>query len=101
MRRSRARWLSLVCSARADACDPAAPVCAIGDITSNEPSEGAGNGDSGPDWEITGPLTANLRAERRTVSGRAYTLHVSCTDETGNRSPAAAIVTVPHDEGNE
>ncbi|HEX4469531.1 MAG TPA: hypothetical protein VH080_08345, partial [Gemmatimonadaceae bacterium] len=46
-----------------DNCDPN-PICAIGSITSNEPPNGGGSGNTSPDFQITGPLTANLRAER-------------------------------------
>lgn len=41
-----------------DNCDPS-PVVRITHITSNEPQNA-----SAPDWEITGPQSVNLRAER-------------------------------------
>ena len=37
--------------------------CRIVSVTSNEPVEGLGDGDTSPDWVITGNLT-DLRAER-------------------------------------
>ena len=59
-----------------DSCDPT-PVCELTAVTSNEPENGTGDGDTSPDWEITGPLTVNLRAERAgSGSGRVYTLTV-------------------------
>ncbi len=48
------------------------------------------------DWEVTGPLSANLRAERNTQGkGRFYTITVRCMDEAGNESYSVAYVFVP------
>ena len=72
------------------------PTCRIISVTSSEPSDGSGDGHAAPDWEITGPLTANLRAERSgSGSGRRYTITVECTDSAGNSATASVIVTVP------
>ena len=46
-----------------DICDEN-PTCRIISVTSNEPDNGVGDGNTEPDWEITGALTLNLRAER-------------------------------------
>jgi hypothetical protein len=82
-----------------DICDPA-PVCNIVDITSNEPIDGLGDGDTAPDWEITSDLTVNLRAERAGVgTARVYTIYIECTDASGNTAAATVEVTVPHDLG--
>src|SRR5262249_23164047 len=57
-----------------DNCD-AVPVCKITTISSNEPESGIDNSDLAPDWQITGDLSANLRAERSGAgSGRVYTI---------------------------
>src|SRR5262249_3785696 len=81
-----------------DKCD-AAPVCKITTISSNEPIDGLGDGDTAPDWQITGNLTANLRAERSgTGTGRVYTLTVQCTDHANNSATATTTVQVPHDQ---
>jgi hypothetical protein len=49
------------------------------------------------DWEITGDLTLNLRAERSgRGGGRVYTITIECVDDSGNTSTALAQVTVPH-----
>jgi hypothetical protein len=81
-----------------DICDPA-PVCKIVSVSSNEPVDGLGDGDTAPDWEITGNLTVNLRAERAGEgSGRVYTNTVACTDASGNSSTQTVAVTVPHDQ---
>ena len=78
-----------------DNCDPA-PVCRIATVTSNEPVNGLGDGDTAPDWVITGDLTLDLRAERAGNGvGRIYTITISCADASGNASEAAALVTVP------
>lgn len=48
------------------------------------------------DWEVTGPLTANLRAERSTQGkGRFYTITVRCMDEAGNAALGVTTVFVP------
>jgi hypothetical protein len=83
-----------------DVCH-ATPACQIVSVTSNEPENALGDGNTAPDWRITGPLTVELRAERSgTGSGRIYTITVQCTDASGNTSALRdVIVTVPHDQG--
>ncbi|UCH97900.1 MAG: hypothetical protein JSV88_13885 [Candidatus Aminicenantes bacterium] len=77
-----------------DNCDDA-PHCQVIAVSSNEPVNGLGDGDTDPDWEITGDLTVNLRAERSgTGSGRIYTITVMCTDISGNNSTETVNVTV-------
>jgi hypothetical protein len=82
-----------------DNCDPI-PTCEIITISSNEPANGLGDGNTDPDWEVTGSLAANLRAERSGRGGdRVYTLAVSCIDACGNRSTEEEIqVVVPHNQ---
>jgi hypothetical protein len=78
-----------------DICD-ATPACRIVSVRSNEPVNGLGDGDTAPDWAITGLLTADLRSERSgTGNGRMYTLTVQCTDDSGNSSTRDVVVTVP------
>ena len=80
-----------------DICDPSAS-CQISAITSDEPVNGGGDGNTSPDWVITGPLTAHLRAERSGQGdGRVYTLTVACEDGSGNESTGQVGVLVPHD----
>jgi hypothetical protein len=70
--------------------------CRIVSVASNEAVDGTGDGDTGPDWEITGPLTLKLRGERSAQgSGRVYTITVECLDAAGNRSTSTVTVTVP------
>jgi hypothetical protein len=81
-----------------DICD-AAPSCQIVSVSSNEPENGLGDGDTAPDWNITGNLRLNLRAERSgTGSGRFYTVTVRCTDASGNSATKNVNVTVPHNK---
>lgn len=81
-----------------DTCDPN-PVCTLIGITSSEPPTGGGSGNTSPDFAITGPLSAKLRAERDgTGPGRTYTLTVQCTDHSGNSSMANTAVFVPHNQ---
>jgi hypothetical protein len=81
-----------------DICDPA-PACRISSVSSNEPVNGLGDGDTAPDWVIMGNLTLNLRAERSgTGGGRIYAISVTCTDASGNSRVGTTKVTVPHNQ---
>jgi hypothetical protein len=81
-----------------DLCD-ATPSCRIVSVASNEPVNETGDGNTPVDWEITGALTVNLRAERAgNGSGRVYTITIECTDHSGNASTTDVRVTVPHDQ---
>jgi hypothetical protein len=65
-------------------------------VTSTDPINGTGDGDQSPDWEITGPLTLNLRAERASSgTGRTYNITVRCTDSSGNTTDGTVTVSVP------
>jgi hypothetical protein len=82
-----------------DICD-ADPVSRIISVTSNEPVNDIGDGNTEPDWEITGDLTVDLRAERAgPLTSRIYTITVECTDFSGNTTTSTVTVTVPHDQG--
>lgn len=88
-----------VTAATLDNCS-AAPVCTITSVTSNEPDNGLGDGDTANDIVVTGDLTVNLRAERSgTGTGRVYTVNGQCADTAGNSAPWNTAVTVPHDKG--
>jgi hypothetical protein len=83
-----------------DICD-AAVDCQIVSVTSNEPINGLGDGNTEPDFIITGDLTVDLRAEASGLgSGRVYTITVQCTDDSGNSATREVNVTVPHDQGH-
>ncbi|HEX3531959.1 MAG TPA: HYR domain-containing protein [Thermoanaerobaculia bacterium] len=78
-----------------DAVDPA-PVSSIVAVTSNQPINGPGDGNTAPDWEITGPLTLNLRAEHAGGADRLYTIEVVTTDFSGNSTTSTVVVSVAH-----
>jgi hypothetical protein len=82
----------------ADGCGPDfASSCSIIDVTSNEPLNDIGDGNTDGDYEITGPLTVDLRAERAgPLKGRMYTITVECVDDAGNTSTRTAGVNTPH-----
>lgn len=78
-----------------DDVDPA-PVAKIISVTSSEPDNGLGDGDTANDIRITGPLTVELRAERAGKgSGRTYTITVEVKDASGNAATKTATVIVP------
>jgi hypothetical protein len=78
-----------------DAVD-AVPVSTIVTVTSNQPINGPGDGNTASDWEITGPLTLNLRAERADGSDRLYSIEVVTTDFSGNSTTSTVVVSVAH-----
>lgn len=68
----------------------------IAGVRSNEPENGTGDGDSGPDWEIVDATHVRLRAERAaTGTGRIYTIVIEAADARGNRSTREVAVRVP------
>ena len=74
--------------------------CQITSVTSSEPDNGLGDGDTAGDIQITGDLTVSLRAERSGKgNGRTYTITVECKDAAGNASTSTTTVTVPRDQG--
>ena len=77
--------------------DNCALSCKIIEVESNEPINGQGDGDTAPDWQITGDNTVNLRAERAAAGiGREYTITVECTDASGNKTQGTTVVRVAH-----
>ncbi|HWS90156.1 MAG TPA: HYR domain-containing protein [Pyrinomonadaceae bacterium] len=69
-------------------------------VTSNEPVNGLGDGDTAPDWEVLDAHHVRLRAERSGKgTGRTYTITVTCTDAAGNTVARTATVRVPKSQG--
>ncbi len=69
-------------------------------VTSNEPENGTGDGDTAPDWEIVDDKLLRLRAERAgNGNGRIYTITVTCVDSAGNTSSQSVQVLVPKSKG--
>ena len=78
------------------ATDNFGPAACTLTVTSNEPVDGADDGDTAPDWEVLDAHHVRLRAERSGAgAGRVYTVTVTCADAAGNTSSRAATVTVP------
>jgi hypothetical protein len=66
-------------------------------VSSNESVNGAGDGNTSPDWVVVDNHHVQLRAERSGGgSGRVYTIAVTCTDAQGNMSVRTATVLVAH-----
>jgi endo-1,4-beta-xylanase len=66
-------------------------------ISSNEPVEGTGDGDTSPDWQVIDVNHVLLRAERAgNGSGRIYTITLTVTDSAGSSSSSSVTVNVPH-----
>jgi hypothetical protein len=83
----------------ADNCATSAVQCGITHVTSNEPINGPGDGNTRLDWEITSAMGVNLRAERAgLLNSRIYTLWFTCGDAGGSTVTGTTTVTVPHDQ---
>jgi len=68
-------------------------------VSSNEPIDGSGDGDTAPDWQIVDDHHVRLRAERSGHgSGRIYTIAVTATDGRGGTTTRTVSVSVPHDK---
>jgi len=75
--------------------------CTITSITSNEPVNGTGDGDTAPDWEVVDARHVRLRAERAaTGNGRTYTITITCVDSAGNSTSRNVNVFVQHDSSS-
>lgn len=82
-----------------DNCATTAVQCGITHVTSNEPINGRGDGNTRWDWEITSAMGVELRAERAgLLNDRIYTLWFTCTDAGGASVTGTTTVTVPHDQ---
>ena len=78
---------------------PGATTWSVTGISSNEPANGTGDGDTEPDWTMAGAHAVSLRAERAgTGSGRIYTITITAKDAAGNTSTATTTVSVPHNK---
>ena len=73
--------------------------CALS-VTSNEPVNGTGDGDTSPDWRILDSNRLRLRAERAANgTGRVYTIAVACKDDDQRSSRQLVKVSVPKSIG--
>ena len=82
----------------------AQPTVKLVSITSNEPANSTGDGNTSPDIAGatfgTDDRSFQLRAERKgNGHGRVYTVTYSAQDASGNTAQQIATVTVAHDQG--
>jgi len=77
------------------------PTWKIIGVTSNEPDNSTGDGNTSSDWQILNDNSLYLRAERAgNGSGRIYTISLQAEDSVGNLSETNSItVTVPKSQG--
>ena len=69
-------------------------MCSV-EVSSNEVTDGRGDGHTATDWQVLGAHAVRLRAERAGLgTSRIYTLTISCTDSSGNTSIATGTVSV-------
>ena len=68
-------------------------------VSSDEPVDGTGDGNTSPDWEVVDAHHVRLRAERAGGGdGRTYTISITCTNDTNGLSSTETVtVLVPHD----
>jgi hypothetical protein len=80
--------------------EPCANTCVL-TVTSDEPVNGSGDGNTSPDWRVVDAHHVLLRAERAgNGSGRTYTITITCTNDTNKLSSTKTVtVFVPHDRG--
>ena len=83
-------------NATVTASDQTSPTVTLVSVTSDEPDNGADDGDTTDDIVIVDKDTFKLRAERSGVGdGRVYTVTYRATDACGNSTIDTATVTVP------
>jgi hypothetical protein len=83
-----------------DQCGPTS--WKIVSVSSNEPVNDKGDGNTSPDWELVNDHCVKVRAERSGKgNGRVYTIKVQAQDESGNVSKVCSVsVTVPKSQGH-
>ena len=81
-----------------DAVDPS-PTLTLVSVTSNEPDNGKGDGNTVNDIVILDDMTFQFMAERSgTGQGRTYTITYRATDASGNSAVASVTIAVPHNK---
>jgi hypothetical protein len=68
-------------------------------VSSNEPINGLGDGDTSPDWAVVDEHNVQVRSERSgRGTGRIYTITIDCTDGAGNHTIKTVTVKVPRNQ---
>lgn len=86
-----------VAATATDDCDPA-PSLRIAGVTSSEPDNGLGDGDTANDVSYSDHAFCVRRERAGTGSGRTYTVAVEAKDESGNTTIQHILVQVPHQQ---
>lgn len=90
------RYVEVRATVTASDSDDPSPSIRLVSVTSNEPDNGTGDGNTVNDIVVVDDRTFKLRAERSgNGTGRVYTLTYEAADAAGNRSLASAKVSVP------
>jgi PKD repeat protein len=75
------------------------PKITLVSVTSNEPDNGIGDGNTGNDFVIMNDFAFNIREERAgTGTGRIYTITYKATDASGNYATTSVTVTIAHNQ---
>jgi hypothetical protein len=74
--------------------------CAL-TVASSEPTNGTGDGNTSPDWEVIDAQDVRLRAERAGGgTGRIYYITITCMNDTNKKSSIQTVTAlVPDDQG--
>ena len=82
------------------AVDNCSAVTNVLTVSSNQPTDGLGDGSTATDWQVLNATTVMLRAERsgKLKTDRIYTITITSKDKCGNISSAPAYVRVPHNQ---
>jgi hypothetical protein len=71
------------------------PTCQVTGVTSSEPDNGDGDGNTGGDTQVVSATAVRVRAERSGPSvSRIYTVAVQCADGSGNTATGAGTVVI-------
>jgi hypothetical protein len=71
-------------------------------VSSNQPQNGTGDGNTESDWTIVDDHNVKLRAERAGNGGcRIYSIKITSKDQYGNSRDSIVTVIVPHDMSNQ
>jgi len=80
--------------------EPCPSTCVL-TVSTNQPINGTGDGNTSPDWQVIDAHHVVLRAERDgNASDRIYSITITCTNDTNKLSTTKTVkVSVPHDQG--